>query len=170
MVTPVHLQCRYHSLALSHHHIITTPLPILADGCLNIKMISYQCRDPNYKDKTVSRLCYCYNRIPIPAKTVFILNQAREDYPTWDSADIGENVMALDVSTETWDVFPESNRNLTRSRQVYILQCIWRGSRWPGTFKAPSQDNHCLISQTHLSWIPFQWSLSLWRVKAKAIY
>ena len=47
-------------------------------GHLNIKMSSYQCRDPHVKDKTVAKSCdhLIFNMgIPTPRNTVFILRQ-----------------------------------------------------------------------------------------------
>ena len=51
-------------------------LPLKSGGCLNIKMPSYQYRDPHVKDKTVLRPSYLLTwESPYRGKTVFILRQ-----------------------------------------------------------------------------------------------
>ena len=61
-------------LGVAHTH--WTALHNSSRDRLTINISSYRCRDPNLKDKTVSRPFIFNTRIPIPGKTVFTLRRA----------------------------------------------------------------------------------------------
>ena len=50
------------------NHVLLVHAISEAWGCLHYKMSSYQCRNSNYKDKTVSQLAYFYNGNPYTKK------------------------------------------------------------------------------------------------------
>ena len=116
---------------------------------LNIKMSSYQYRDPHVKDKTVSRPSSLRDRllfnmgIPIPCKTVFILRRRPDERN-------GQMTNRLYIHKSCWNLFKLWLSAIERHRyKGMITQRIGQVHFW-GVFTHWSRHSEL----TSIPWLP----------------
>ena len=100
---------------------------VRCEGWFNVKMPSYQFRDPHDIDKMVSQLSDLYNGNPCTGKMTFLYWLRAQCFSTWPSVQWSHRYMDFSLQNKCWTADPD-RQNLGRSGKLsfFTIYKFWQ--------------------------------------------